>query len=643
MLRLKICIFLLAIALVLAGARAPGAERSRRRAIVVSWDGTHAGEIRRLLVQGKLPNLAGLIDGGAFTDRAISVFPSQTAPGHASLWTGAEPAVTQISGNQVPRTPRSQATLVESVSGFSSHSLAAEPLWMSAARSGYRTVVVQATQAWPFDTYTAAPTNREASERLVLFEGYAGGSGHDGVVSPRWSRSQAASGWKNLPPSLAQPREIAFSVGNAVRYGVFIDDPADPANGYDTLLIAQARDGHQVDAALKPAAPEPGNLAHWSGTVALKGMNGSALRLRLFDLQRDASSYLLYFTRPAREQSTRPDLLPELRQAAGAFVGNGASRLYLQGALGQPLFRGGNGIAERRYLETVYLNQQQLLAATRWAMQRLPWDLLFTYTPYPDEAEHLWRGFLEPELRGFRPDVAERLRPFLEEVYRGADAFLGMLMQLRSAETVIAVVSDHGVEGVNQAVRINAALQRAGLLVVSAKGHVDLSKTKALYPWTDGSYVLINTSDRKQGIVPAEERPQVVEQVRAALSQVRQFGMQVVTDTFDALSEGAKMGVGGAAGGDVYLDLAPGFDFDPHIGKGDWIVAREPYGTHGFNPLRASMRTIMVFNGPGVAAGRKLGEARNIDFAPTLAQLLGIAAPRHASGRVMTEVLAPQE
>ena len=640
--RLKIC-FLLGVALVLSGARALAVEQTHRRAIVLSWDGTHAGEIRRLLAQGKLTNLAKLIAGGAFTDRAISVFPSQTAPGHAALWTGAEPAVSQISGNQVPRTPRSQATLVESVSGFSSHSLAAEPLWISAARSGYRTVVVQATQAWPFDTYTAGPANRELSERLVFFEGYAGGSGHDGVVTSRRSKPQPASGWKDLPPSLAPPREITFTVGNALLYGVFIDDPADPADGYDTLLIAQVRDGQRLDAALKPAASEAGNLAHWSSTVELPGMNGGALRFRLFDLQRDASNYLLYFTRPAREQSTRPDLLPELRQIAGAFVGNGASHLYLQGALGQPLFRGGNGTAERRYLETVYLNQQQLWAATRWAMQRLPWDLLLTYTPYPDEAEHLWRGFLEPELRGFRPELADRLRPFLEEVYRSADAFLGMLMQLRSEETVIAVVSDHGVEGVNQAVRVNAVLQHAGLLVADSKGQVDLSKTKALYPTNDSAYVLINTTDRKQGIVPVERRGEVVEQVRAVLSQVRQFGTQVVTACFDALSDGAKMGVGGAAGGDVYLDLAPGYDFDPHIGKGDWIVAREPYGTHGFNPLRVSMRTIMVFNGPGVAAGRRLGEARNIDFAPTLAHLLGIAAPRDASGRVLTEVLRRQD
>jgi arylsulfatase A-like enzyme len=52
------------------------------------------------------------------------------------------------------------------------------------------------------------------------------------------------------------------------------------------------------------------------------------------------------------------------------------------------------------------------------------------------------------------------------------------------------------------------------------------------------------------------------------------------------------------------------------------------------------MRTIMVLNGPGVTPGRMLRDIRTIDFAPTLAELLGISAPRQAAGRVLTEALS---
>ena len=631
----------LAVELFLLAGWTPAAAQPRTRAVVVSLDGAHAQQIHELLRAGKLPNLARLIAGGALADAVMTVFPSKTAPGFASLWTGADARITQISGNLVPRTPKSAHTILQSVSGFSSAALAAEPLWLSAARSGLRTVVLQATHAWPFDSYSADAARAEELRHLILFEGFAGAMGQDGVLTGREVRPKPANGWRNLPPSVTEPREIAFAVGNATLYGLLIDDPADGPNGYDTMIVSQEKNGRQIDAALKSMTPEAGSLSQWSSTLELKDTKGAGVRLRLFDLKPDGSNYLLYFTRPMREQSTHRDLLPQLRNAAGVFVGNGASLLYLQGALGQPIFRGGDGTAERRYLETVALSQRQTREATIWAMRTLSWDLLLTYTPYPDEAEHLWRGFLEPALPGFRRDVAERLRPFLEQVYVGCDAFLGEVLRSRPENTILALVSDHGMEGVNRAVRINLALKRAGLLVLDGKGRVDLSRTKALYPALDNAYILINTKDRKQGIVPPEERAQVVEQIRAALKQVQDLGHEVVTHVFDAETQGRRMGIGGNAGGDIYLDLAPGYSFDPHLGSGDWIVSREPYGTHGFNPARPSMRTIMVLHGPGVAAGRKLEQARTSDFAPTLARLLGIATPRAASGRVLEGALGP--
>ena len=52
------------------------------------------------------------------------------------------------------------------------------------------------------------------------------------------------------------------------------------------------------------------------------------------------------------------------------------------------------------------------------------------------------------------------------------------------------------------------------------------------------------------------------------------------------------------------------------------------------------MRTLMALNGPGVRAGQKLADVRIIDFAPTLARLLGIANPKNATGRVLNNALA---
>jgi hypothetical protein len=131
-----------------------------------------------------------------------------------------------------------------------------------------------------------------------------------------------------------------------------------------------------------------------------------------------------------------------------------------------------------------------------------------------------------------------------------------------------------------------------------------------------------------------------VRQIRQSLARVRDGDRQVVSGILDAQTDGATMGVGGDSGGDIYLDLLPGYDFDPRLRAARLVSRRDPHGMHGFSPSRPSMQTIMVFNGPGVAPGRKLGGASIVDFAPTLSKLLDIPAPRDATGKILEEVLS---
>lgn len=638
--RIRLFILLVGLA-VLAGIPGfvPGEVPSR--AIILSWDGVVPAFVNELMREGALPNLRRLIAEGAYADEVVTVFPSKTAPGHASLWTGAPPRINGVHGNATPRTPRGAFTILEAQSGFASTALRAEPLWMAAARSARRVVIVQATQGWPFEPYLRdGPFGPGQPTRLVLLEGYAGILGREMVLNGHTPPPRPAEGWATLPPSNAPPREITLSIGSARMFGLLIDDPTDPARGYDTLVVTATKDVASPQARLKPGGLE--DLDRWSGTIELGSGDpvAPAVRMRLFDLRPDGSDYLLYVTRPVRELASLPALLPGIRRSAGVFIGNGASGPYTLGLLGRPIPQGGDGTAERRYLETVLLVQRQLMGATRWAMEHLPWDLLWTYTPYPDEAEHVWWGYLESTLPGYRPEVAARIRPLLARVYETCDEFLGMLLERRPPNTIVALVSDHGMEGLNRVVYVNTVLRRAGLLATDAQGRVDLARTKALYPSINNAYILLNTTDRKSGIVRPEERAQVVTQIRRALAEVRDGGRPVVTGVWDAQSEGARMGIGGEGGGDIYLDLAPGYGFDARLDVDEVVGSREPFGDHLFHPNRASMRTILVFSGPGVARGVRIHNARTIDFAPTLAELLGIARPRNATGRVLREALA---
>ncbi len=600
------------------------------RAIVLAWDGAVPAFVHEMLRSGQLPNLGKLIEGGAFADDVIPCFPSLTAPAFASLWTGAPPRITGISGNRVPRLPRSQFTILESSAGFNNALLQAEPLWASAERGGRRIVV------------THVPFGGDKSDRGVHFQGYRGISGRDGVINDRTSKPQPAQSWENLPSSVVPPLEITFTIGASRFYGLLIDDPSDPQKGYDTLLVATARDGKEVKANLKGEPAGPGGELFWSKPIDVKTNDGrdATVYLRLFDLKPDGGVFLLFFTRPAREIVSRPDLVDSANSTTRAFIGNGANPLYGQGALGPTLPNGGDGTAEARYLETVSFAQHQLAETNRWALEQLPWDLFVAYTPFPDEAEHMWRGFLEPGLSGFRQDIADRLRPLLQQVYRLSDELLGLLMTHRTENTIVALISDHGMEGTHGLVAINKLLQEKGILAVDERGRVDLARTKAIYPAINNGYLLINSTDRKGGIVSPEERDDLIERIRELLFEIRDGERQVVTGVYNAQTDGDAMGIGGESGGDIYIDLLPGYEPDPKLGAPELVAKREPHGMHGFNPLRPSMRTLMVLNGPGVQAGLLLRGVRIVDFAPTLAELLRVPIPKDATGRVLYEAFS---
>lgn len=620
------------LACAIFAAAIPGATHGQTaKAIVLAWDGTVPTFVDELTRQGKLPNLAKLIAGGAFADDVRPGFPSKTAPGFASLMTGAPPRVTGISGNRVPREPRAEYTILDSMAGFSAAPLLAEPIWAAARRAGKKVVISH------IPSFAA-----ENSEGTVRLYGYDTITGRDGIVTPRLSKPQPAASWDKLPASDAPALEISFAVAASKFFGLLVDDPADEQIGYDTLLLTRSRNAEDIEVKIKSAAAGATGELFWSGPVEVKttGERSASVYFRLFELRGDGSDFFLYFTRPARAMVTPEDALEGAGDTVRSFIGNGASILYQQGSFGRTIPSGGSGGAEARYLETVTFAQHQLMETNRWALAHLPWDLFFAYTPFPDESEHLWRGYLDPGLSTYREEVADRLRPFLEQVYKTSDDHLGLFLADRPADTIVAVISDHGMQGANKRFAINRLLQQKGLLAIDAQGRIDLSKTKVLYPSINNGYLLINSIDRKNGIVAAEQRKELARQLGELLSEVRDSDQPVVKNVYDAEIHGAEMGMGGPSGGDIYIELAPGYDFDPRTTPEPVITQVEPYGSHGASPEQSSMRTLMLFQGPGIAAGRRLQNVRIIDFAPTISGLLGFPAPKNSSGRVLHDVFA---
>jgi Type I phosphodiesterase / nucleotide pyrophosphatase len=593
--------------------------RGASRLILASLDGAGAALVEDAVARGVMPNLAAHRGRGVVA-RAVTSFPARTATSHATLFTGAGPEAHGVTGNRVVLPGRS---LLDGVSGYRSDALRAEPLWVTAARQGLHATMLCATQDHPFDPYQVERRFGGDFDRSLTFvTGYRGAHLEDAVYRARDVGLRSPSDWKEAPP---EARELSLRVDATAVFGLLLDDPSDPVQGFDTLILSINKDASRA-VRLKPAPPG-GTDAFQPVRVTLAGQE-VPIFFRLFVLDPDGSDLLLYRARAGQVLSNIALVPAATIAATGGFVGNGASRPYERGELGPTLANGGDGTAERRYLDSVRLVERQFERLLAFGEARTHWSLLFAYLPFPDEFLHLWWGLLDTSRTRHDPALAARLRPFLDEALGIADAYVGALVRHAGNGTVLAITADHGMTAVDVRIRINVALAEAGLLVRDGEGRVDLARTRAYYLGEAGQ-LLLNHANRPGGIVEPEEEKAVRLEVERMLRRLRHpaTGAALVT----AILDGGR--------GDLDFRLARGVfpigDLD-----GPAVEVGPPRGEHLLEPERPEMHAAFAVAGEGVVAGAHLGLIDQRDVAPTLAALLGLEPPAHATGRPLAGVFA---
>ena len=610
--------------------------RGQARAVLLSLDGAGAEVIDDAVARGLMPRLAALRTRGASARGSISALPVKTAPGHAALFTGAWGDRNGIVGNEVPVPGGS---VLEVQTGYGSTPLTAEPIWYAAARQDLDAIVVSGTQIYPFTTYTDDRRFRGyTGRRLTLFDGYQNLDAEDGVITDlAWK--PAGETLTPLPAHEGEARESGFDVAGS-RFDAWIyDDPADPTAGFDTVLLALDGDPSAgITLKATPPRDEPG--AFRALTIPLAG-GECTLFFRLYSLSADGSRVLLYHTAPHVLRSNKTRLEAAAQEAAGGFVGNAAGLSYEQGRLGPQLWQGGDGTAEARFLETIALVTRQFGRLNDFAFERAPWDLLVTYLPFPDEALHRWYGVLDPTLAGHDPELARRLRPYLDRMLAMVDAYVGQLVDRAGRDVIVAVASDHGMTSYARYFKPNVVLAQAGLLALDASGRADLSRTRAVYFPGNSGYVVINRQGRPGGIVPPADEEDVRRRVTTALTTFkdpatgRPLGV-TVTDV-RVPHEGPKLG--GPYAGDLFVEVGTSGLALSARATGDALESRRPEGTHFQKPADRRMHGSFVIAGPGVAAG-DLGVIQQVDIAPTLAALLGMDPLAHAVGKPLAAAMA---
>jgi hypothetical protein len=583
------------------------------RVLLLSIDALGHQRLMHDPVAQELVTLQTMLKTGARADGLVPAFPSTTANGHAALWTGTYAGRNGILYNSTPPLPRNVHRFTDRIVGFRSESLTAEPIWLAAARQHVPVVAHQVTQAYPF---LPQSVGAEPLPGMLVANGF---------------QSRNFARWRAVRPGDRDVRRTSCNewTGKTRRASACYEWGLGTAGGDrrlraaalgDRLLIALSPDASVVEVRNVPTETQPPKrrplARHWSRPLPVDGLPDSApvsLVFRLLELDNRKGTFLLLQS-PAQETAIYAPSDASIGRAVvaetGPMLGNGAGALYSAGILGKPAFDGGDGEAERRYLETLELVVQQQIAQSGWLFRRRNPRLHISYLSTADDIDHAWYGL---DRSG-----DTRYTGFRRWGYAAVEHAVKAFVSLASPTDHVVITSDHGMAPVRSLFSVEQTIEGAGLARVAASVN---------------TCILLNTTEWKDGVIPPAEREAAIERVRRALTDAKTpTGGPIVTKIYSSREEMAFFGHDGPNGADLCFDVAEGIGVsESATSGGHYSQPRTPRGVHGLDPTRADMHAVLLIRGPRVGAGKSLGTLRSAVVAPLVADLLGIAPPRDST------------
>jgi len=214
--------------------------------------------------------------------------------------------------------------------------------------------------------------------------------------------------------------------------------------------------------------------------------------------------------------------------------------------------------------------------------------------------------------------------PYSAETFAVLEQLDGVVGRIRAAaerigggRAIICVVSDHGFLQTDKEVNLNSALREAGLIDLDSSGKV---KSWRAFAWYGGGSAGVMLRDQAD-----DEARTKAGSVLNRLANDKESGVARVID---------RAGIpacGGFPDAAFVVALRPGYRLGGKL-QGPVTATVKPAGTHGYAPDVPEMNSSFFIAGPGIAAGRNLGQIDMRDIAPTLAALMRIKLPA-ADGR----------
>ncbi len=634
-----------------------GTAATKRKTIIIGFDGMDPRLVIRMMDAGELPHLDGMRRDGGFAPLATSI-PPQSPVAWSSFITGAGPGVHGIF-DFVHRNPHKQcepfysaAETVQSEDGWEvgEHRLPLSfwpfdhnptqtllqrkgtPFWSYLDAAGVPTRIYDIPADYPPepsshghhcclagmgvpDMLGTYGTYQHFAEDTPLTREEAGGMRSPVEFVQDVARA-TLTGPANSALKTPLPIHVPFTICRDLAARAVLIEVQD-----QQVLLAEHQwsDWTRIDFTQQMPSFLPD--VHLSGICR-------------FYLQEVAPNFRLYVTpinidpsKPAARISEPPQFVEGIAEKLGMFYTTGFQEDHKARS---------NGIfTDQEYADQADTVLQERLNLLQYALDEFTEGLLFFYFSSTDLQAHIF-WWDSDEAHPSRPAAAaQQNHQLIKELYKRFDQVVGQVRERAGPDATLMVMSDHGFANFRRQFNLNSWLRENGYLHPPTCGSLfegcDWSRTRAYGLGLNGLYLNLRGRERDGIVTSGAEREALLGELISRLEAVRDDdGQPVIKKVYrsDQVYDGAQM------------EFAPDLILGYHRGyRASWATTLGEITSSVLSDNDSAWSAdhcIAADEVPGVLFSSRpivAGQPSLIDLAPTILAEYGIVAPAEMTGR----------
>lgn len=633
--------------------RPEGAARVKR-AVIIGFDGIDPRRVRRLIDEGRLPNMKRLVDTGGLQELETT-FPAMSPVAWSSFSTGVNPGKHGIF-DFLTRDPKSYAPHLSSADvrpskrQFKIGNLTiplgkpnvrllrrSRPFWSVLANYGVPASILRVPITFPPDRFEGSMLSAMCVPDL---------QGSQGTFTHIVADTDEASDDEdvNVDDPYAVGTTIVAFPSTEGGYEAVIKGPPDPFNPAVKNLTTTVRivrvddDRAKVHICGKELDLKIGEYSEWT-EISFKTALGLSMRgiSRLRVLSVDP---LELYVSPINIDPSNPMLPISHPNFFATFLSKLVGRYATLGFAEDTWALNEGVLDDEAFLEQAWLNHDEREAMLFEMLKRTPKGLVTCVFDGSDRVQHMFFRHSDPE----HPAHPEDSRgDIIDEFYERCDKTMEQVLQEvdpSDPENLVVVMSDHGFESFRRGVNLNVWLHEHGYLALKEDAEigpwyrgVDWENTKAFALGLGG--IFLNIEGREAfGTVKESEADALAREIAEKLEQMEDPESDVMpvqkaylaSEVYEGpyIDDAPSIIVGYSAGYRASWDGARGICAGPIVEDNTKAWS----GDHCIDPtlVPGVVMTNQKFVAPD---GRR---AAIIDMAPTVLDLFGIKQPRYMDG-----------